>query len=139
MTNIGKLTIKAEWWDASLTLRGFSQTNKHKLSPNVAIGLLFHPHLHQSILTILSCSVKLISFSQLFFRYKMFLRNSLMRFHNEWFQRVYLISNLFFDIWRVADGIRKRFWANFFPITAYYLCQFVFKELKINLFCTYSC
>ena len=37
-----------------------------KLSANAAIVLHSHPHLHQSILPILSCGVKLISSSQLF-------------------------------------------------------------------------
>ena len=66
VTLVRHLSIKAEWRDAPLTLRDFSQSNKEKLSVNVAIGLHSHPHLHQSILGILSCGVRLISTSQLF-------------------------------------------------------------------------
>ena len=63
---VGQLSIKAEQRDAPLALRDFSRRNKYKLLANVAIGLHSHPHLHQSILAILPCGVKLISSSQLF-------------------------------------------------------------------------
>ena len=66
VTLVRHLSIKAEWQDAPLALRDFSQSSKEKLQANVAIGLHSHPHLHQSILAILSCGVRLISTSQLF-------------------------------------------------------------------------
>ena len=56
--------MKAERQDAPLRLRDFSRSNKQELSANIAIGLHSHPHLHQLILTIISCGVKLIPPSQ---------------------------------------------------------------------------
>ena len=103
------MSIKAEREDTPLALRDFSRSNMELLLASVTISLNSHPHLHQSVLPILSCAVKFISSSQLFF----FLRNSLMRFQIESFQCVYLLNNVFFNIWRVA-GIRKRFWVIFY-------------------------
>ena len=102
------MSIKAEWQDTPLALRYFSRSNMELLLASVTISLNSHPHLHQLVLPILSCPVKFISSSQLFF----LLRNSLMRFQIESFQCVYLLNNVFFNIWRVA-GIRKRFWVIF--------------------------
>ena len=120
----GQLPIKAECRDAPLALRDFSRSNRQKPSGSIAISLHWHPHLHQSILPILSCKVKLIFPSQLlsFSTIKGFLV-SLTRFHIEWFQHVYLFNNLFFDIWRVAD-IRKRFWTIFFPYQCLLISSF---------------
>ena len=74
---IRQLPIKVGLRDPPLALRDFSRSNKQKLSANVTISLHSHPHLHQSILTILSCGVQSISSSLLFSSYKRFLRNSL--------------------------------------------------------------
>ena len=63
---VRQLPIKAEWGDAPLLLWDFSRRNKRRLSTNVTISLYSDPHFHQSILPILSCGVKLISYSQLF-------------------------------------------------------------------------
>ena len=66
MNNSQQLSITAEWQDAPLVLQDFSQSNKQKLSANVAFGLHSHPHSHQLILAILYYGVKLISSSQYF-------------------------------------------------------------------------
>ena len=63
---VRQLSIRAEWQNAPLMLRDFSQSNKEKLSASVAIGLHSYPHFHQSILAILSQDINLISVSQLF-------------------------------------------------------------------------
>ena len=60
MVKVRQLPITAEWQDAPLEVQNFNQSNKQKLSANVAINL------HQSILAILSCGVKLASSLQLF-------------------------------------------------------------------------
>ena len=81
---VGQLPIKAEWRDTSLAPWEFSQINKQKLSANVVISLHWHPYLHQSTLPIISCGVKLISFSQLF-SYKRWFRNRLRGFMSNGF------------------------------------------------------
>ena len=60
-----QLLIKTEWRNVPLVLRDFNRSNKQELSENIAISLHSRPHLHQSMLSILSC-VKLISSLQLF-------------------------------------------------------------------------
>ena len=63
---VEQLPIKVGWRDAPLTFWDFRRSNEQKLLANVAISLHLHPHLHQSILPVLSCGVELLSTSQLF-------------------------------------------------------------------------
>ena len=118
---VWQLSIKAEWQDAPLAIQDFIWSNKKKLLANVAIGLHWHPHLHQSVLAILSCGVKLIYSSQFFSS-----SNTKCFFCRDFFLKKFPFAcddvkendafrslNKFFFTWSLRWAFNKKKWMHF--------------------------